>query len=861
MAGVNVQLTANTTQYVNKVQEAKKKGNADFKSMDDSANKAMDSITDAFSNPMTAIDDMIKGFAGLGIAAGALVAVGTAAVAGTAGIVMMATETAQAQKEFEKFATQANVTTQEMHKIGVIASTVGLSVEDMGSIMMDTMDKYGDYLTTGAGAFQDYADATGKSIHQIQEEMQGLNAFEMLQKVQEELDLVGASAAQQTFVLESLASNASMLAPTLKLSEDAVTSLLENYAITRVNIANDTAESLNQITSNSETLNNNFRTYMTETFSGIYDWVSKITKELSDQAAMSATTAKAENMLARGGTFNITKDSYQDFLDTSKAITPEMIQETAKAQANQIVAPVVWQGPGYENGAADRAKQVEEETTRLIGVITGNLEKARTEAEDARKASSVDKQAIGTSAVAAVSSSDKSDALDQLDQIEQRTKSIREDIEKSKQAMGQAGPIEQKALEDSIKNAEAQLEKLAETKKGLTDQVVKYNEQASAKSAQDNQKRIQAQLEAAATETEIAEIAHQQMLDNLQKHLNSGFITRAQMNQAVEKENERHQKKLADIEQKAIEESFKKQEELSRAKSAFATTDSERIEAKKQADLLAAEKSRELMNQQAGYEIVTLEDLKAKQAEIYRDYHSSVTEIETESINDKNNRALIQAQMEIEFLEQQYEQKAITEQQYAELRIESEKAVTEAKRQLYNAQLDGIESLFSGMSGLAEEGSKTQQALFALEKSATIARLTLSAYDAYGAVDKDPTLVTMASKNIAKMKVVADYTAKIAGASAVVLGQYHSGTDEVDQTGSYILKEGERVIQPAANKDLTRFLNESSKQENGNVTVHAPLTVQGGVDSETIKLVLYEHKQAIFNAVKLAMSEKPSNRL
>lgn len=68
-------------------------------------------------------------------------------------------------------------------------------------------------------------------------------------------------------------------------------------------------------------------------------------------------------------------------------------------------------------------------------------------------------------------------------------------------------------------------------------------------------------------------------------------------------------------------------------------------------------------------------------------------------------------------------------------------------------------------------------------------------------------------------------------ATAGTLGQAHSGLDYVPQTGTFLLKEGERVVQPEANRDLTEAL------ANGGVGArmsHVQLVIDGRVLGEVI---------------------------
>ena len=86
-----------------------------------------------------------------------------------------------------------------------------------------------------------------------------------------------------------------------------------------------------------------------------------------------------------------------------------------------------------------------------------------------------------------------------------------------------------------------------------------------------------------------------------------------------------------------------------------------------------------------------------------------------------------------------------------------------------------------------------------------------------------------------------------------LLWEFHNG-GEVDQTGSYILKQGERVVAPDTNKDLKNFLADSKKS--GEIKIDAPLIIEGDtdVDPQKFQAMLIQHRDT------LAQRENPSLR-
>lgn len=101
--------------------------------------------------------------------------------------------------------------------------------------------------------------------------------------------------------------------------------------------------------------------------------------------------------------------------------------------------------------------------------------------------------------------------------------------------------------------------------------------------------------------------------------------------------------------------------------------------------------------------------------------------------------------------------------------------------------------------------------------------------------------------------------AQVASMGAQIIstaGQFHGGVDSLDPSmdnKSFVLKAGERVVQPEANKKLTQFLDDNaSNGGTGETVINAPLIIQGNVDGgddETFNKMLKKHSQSVNQAV------------
>lgn len=233
---------------------------------------------------------------------------------------------------------------------------------------------------------------------------------------------------------------------------------------------------------------------------------------------------------------------------------------------------------------------------------------------------------------------------------------------------------------------------------------------------------------------------------------------------------------------------------------------------------------------------------------------------------------------EMELLRQQYADKEGLEDQYiAAMKAKknqyhedifmAHKASVDAELALYKSVASGIAEQASALAGASDEekAQLTKQFLLKQALAAADASLayyaTLSAHEA-AAASMGPagaaylaTQTGIASANLAK---------NLAGIGAVTIGglaagQFHSGTDNVPSEGSYLLQQGERVIQPKANQDLTSFLKD--KNSGGGMRIDAPLTIQGNVtDEKWFDAQLAKHRNTIAAAIAKVNRERPATR-
>jgi len=162
-------------------------------------------------------------------------------------------------------------------------------------------------------------------------------------------------------------------------------------------------------------------------------------------------------------------------------------------------------------------------------------------------------------------------------------------------------------------------------------------------------------------------------------------------------------------------------------------------------------------------------------------------------------------------------------------------------------------SLSDSMVAAFGESSGAAQAAFAVSRGITIAQTVLSIQSALAQALATPFPASLAAyAQVASLGLSIISTAK--GASH---GQFHGGVDELPSSydnKSFVLKAGERVVQPEANKKLTKFLDGQTKGSStaGDITVNAPLIVQGDVSGSDAKFneMLKKHSNSVAQAVR-----------
>ncbi len=175
----------------------------------DSLNEKLASITDAFG------EGGLAGAAKLGAAAviGSMIAIG-------AGLVSLALETAEADKQLVILSDRANTTTRNLQVLSAAAGNFGLDMEGVTDVLADAREKFGEFSANGAGGLIDTLELLQKStkmtdaeITKFAREITTVDTVDAIQMVQDALTDANATTQEARFVNESLASGLDDIAP------------------------------------------------------------------------------------------------------------------------------------------------------------------------------------------------------------------------------------------------------------------------------------------------------------------------------------------------------------------------------------------------------------------------------------------------------------------------------------------------------------------------------------------------------------------------------------------------------------------------------------------------------------------------
>lgn len=151
-----------------------------------------------------------------------LPSLGTAFAIAGAGLLALLTNAGSFRSELVRLADLSNTSVPEFQKISSAFKTLNIDMDKTADILKDVNDKVGDFVLTGGGEFKTIFEKVIKPLGKTREELTKLGPEGILLLVAEGLEKIGANGQETTFILEALASDATLLVPLLKNNGEAL---------------------------------------------------------------------------------------------------------------------------------------------------------------------------------------------------------------------------------------------------------------------------------------------------------------------------------------------------------------------------------------------------------------------------------------------------------------------------------------------------------------------------------------------------------------------------------------------------------------------------------------------------------------
>lgn len=243
LSSVNVALNASTAQYVQSLKKAQDQTNRHLDGMESSYKKLSKSVG-KYAN---------------------VIGVSLAAIGSVSGVASIIAETGELEREIEKLASASGLGAQEFKEYAFAAKSVGINLDQIGSIFGDTEEKIADFIATGGGGFQDFADVmklTKDEAENAAIAFKDMSSPEVLQAMVNQMEAAGKSAGDMNFALEGMASEARYLRPLLVDNGAEINRVKKVFSDTATVISDDAVIAMNSAASSTELMTKNFNNWI-----------------------------------------------------------------------------------------------------------------------------------------------------------------------------------------------------------------------------------------------------------------------------------------------------------------------------------------------------------------------------------------------------------------------------------------------------------------------------------------------------------------------------------------------------------------------------------------------------------------------
>lgn len=804
-----------------------------------------------FTEPLKQAEGQLKGsltkMKGFIASYGAIAA--TAVAGATTAIIAMADTMAKHNAELERFAYLSQTSVAEFQKMAVGAQMMGIEAEKLSDIMKDWNERFGDFLTAGSGPLVDFMEQVAVKTEKgadgamkLAKELSKLSGPESMGLFVKKMEEANLSQDQMSFLMESMASDSTLLLPLLKNNAEGMR--LWGEAAERAGIIMDekTLKASRELQVQTKMLDMQYEGLKKRVLSqvipalvdiseamldgdekarGMADAGKVLADSLRGVAAIALGVWAALNMVANGiaGVTNQALDSYN--------LTNKAAEESGwlgKLPGIKFAKTLITAGAtsGAENSYIKMAYRDNEAVMEEFSTKVGKLFDD-TVSQSTAKLAELQNQANTTNTVATKGAQDW---LDKQNKVAEAAKAAAKAQEELNRKIAEQAKLAKEVLYDygtEFTRIEAD----------LTKELARFNE-ASLPSA-DRSRLIEEAKQISAARKQVYLLEYQQDLDawnwSEEKKLAKTFeIEKARIDAKVGMSKEERALRKKSLDEQRDDEL--KSLRLSQEQQLFQIEESYMDEAKALA---------------RRYELERQEIEKVRDAKIRAGLLNASARAEDNEYEDRRRNAYVNFQSmssslngseEYFNLDKELEDRRkviadalkwnnITEDEARAANLAAEKKYLQDRLSLHFMYGESIaESTADTMKTVFGEQSAAYKAMFAIQKGFAIAQSMIAIQQGIANAMSLPF-----PANLAAAATVAAETASIIGNIKAIglTGMAHNGIDSVPREGTWLLDGGERVLNPQQNKDLTNYLNNRQNgASDGNVQISQQITFADG---------------------------------
>ncbi|EMR5819205.1 hypothetical protein AB2R53_12105 [Acinetobacter baumannii] len=787
-----------------------------------------------FTEPLKQAEGQLKG--SLTKMKGFIASYGTIAATAIAGattaIIAMADTMAKHNAELERFAYLSQTSVADFQKMAVGAQMMGIEAEKLSDIMKDWNERFGDFLTAGSGPLVDFMEQVAVKTEKgadgamkLAKELSKLSGPESMGLFVKKMEEANLSQDQMSFLMESMASDSTLLLPLLKNNGEGMR--LWGEAAERAGILMDekTLKASRELQVQTKMLDMQYEGLKKRVLSqvipalvdiseamldgdekarGMADAGKVLADSLRGVAAIALGVWAALNMVANGiaGVTNQALDSYN--------LTNKAAEESGwlgKLPGIKFAKTLITAGAtsGAENSYIKMAYRDNEAVMEEFSTKVGKLFDD-TVSQSTAKLAELQNQANTTNTAATQGAKDW---LDKQNKVAEAAKAAAKAQEELNRKIAEQAKLAKEVLYDygtEFTRIEAD----------LTKELARFNE-ASLPSA-DRSRLIEEAKQISAARKQVYLLEYQQDLDawnwsEEQKLAKTFEIEKARVDAKVGMSKEERALRKKSLDEQRDDEL--KSLRLSQEQQLFQIEESYMDEAK------ALTRRYELERQ----EIEKVRDAKIRAGLLNASARAEDNEYEDRRrnafVNFQSMSSSLNGSEEYFNLDKELEDRRkiiadalkwnnITEDEARTANLAAEKKYLQDRLSLHFMYGESIaESTADTMKTVFGEQSAAYKAMFAIQKGFAIAQSMIAIQQGIANAMSLPF-----PANLAAAATVAAETASIIGNIKAIglTGMAHDGIASVPEEGTWLLNKGERVLNPQDNQAFTNFINEGGSR-------------------------------------------------